>query len=481
MKRLIVYIGSLSQGVKASVALFFATVVTKGIAYITTPLYTRLLTAEEFGQTSVFLTCENLFGIVAMFCLSYGVFNNGMLDHTDHRDEYSFSMLVLSNLITVCTFGLLLCFYPQLRQWIGLDWPLMLLMGAIFMLQPAYNFWTSRQRYELRYKATVFWTIALAVLSPVAAILCIRSAGTGGRLYARIFGAESVLLTVYAGFYIYLAVRAKGRVEIRYWKAAVLFNLPLIPHYLSSTLLSSSDKLMISRLVSDAATAYYSVAYSVASVATIVWSAVNASLIPYTYEKCEVRDHAAIARVTKLLLMMVAAICLVVIVMAPEVVAVMATADYREAVYVIPPVVGGVFFQAHYFIYANIVYYYRKPKYVMYASVISTVLNIALNYVFIRRYGYIAAGYTTLICYIVQAAIDYVAMKRVVGESVYDMRFLGGLSLAVLAASLTSSLLYDHVLIRYVILAALLVLAVRYRNGIFGMLRSMKNDMDSGS
>lgn len=473
--------GTASQGVKASAALFFAMVVTKGIAYIATPFYTRLLTAEEYGQASVFLTCENLFGIVAMFCLSYGVFNNGMMDFPDRRDEYSFSMLVLSNLITVGTFGLLLCFYPWLKQLIGLDWPLMLLMGAVFLLQPAYNFWTSRQRYELRYKATVLWTIALALLSPIAAILCIRAAGTGGRLYGRIFGAESVMLVAYAGFYIYLAIRAKGRVEVRYWKAALLFNLPLIPHYLSSNLLASSDKLMISRLVSDAATAHYSVAYSVASVASIVWSAINASLVPYTYEKCKAKDHAAIARVTKPLLLMVAAICLMVIVMAPEVVAIMATADYKSAIYVIPPVVGGVFFQVHYFIYANIVYYYKRPKYVMYASVISTVLNIALNYVFIRRYGFIAAGYTTLVCYIVQAAIDYVAMKRVVGDSVYDMRVLGVLSLAVVVVALTSNLLYDYVLTRYVILVALLALAVRYRSEIIGMLRSMKNDMGSES
>ena len=466
----------IGQGTKASVALFFAMVVTKGIAYITTPLYTRLLTEEEYGQTSVFFTCESLFGIVTMFCLAYGVFNNGMLDYPEHRDEYSFSMLILSNIITVCTFGPLLLFYPLLRQWIGLDWPLMLLMGAVFLLQPAYNFWTSRQRYELRYKTTVFWTIVSAVLSPAVAVLCIRHAEAGNRLYARIFGAEIALIVIYIGFYVYLAVRAGGKVDVKYWRIAILFNLPLIPHYLSANLLSGSDKLMISLLVSDAATAHYSVAYSVASAASTVWSAVNASLIPYTYEKCKTKNYTAIAKVSEPLLLMIAAICLVVIVMAPEVVSIMATSGYRAAIYVIPPVVGGVFFQVQYFIYANIVYYYKKPKYIMYASVISSALNIALNYYFIRKYGYFAAGYTTLVCYIVQASIDYLAMKHVVGEQVYNMRFLGCLSLAVLFVALTSNMLYDYVIIRYVILATLLALVIHNRNKVFGMLRSIKND-----
>ena len=49
-------------------------------------------------------------------------------------------------------------------------------------------------------------------------------------------------------------------------------------------LLSSSDRIMISNLVNDSATAYYTVAYSVASIALIIWNAVNSSLVPFTYE-----------------------------------------------------------------------------------------------------------------------------------------------------------------------------------------------------
>ncbi|MBR2489711.1 MAG: oligosaccharide flippase family protein, partial [Clostridia bacterium] len=81
-------IKNLPAGVKASVAFFFASVITSGIAYIVTPIYTRLLSPEEYGQTSVFLTWVQVFGIIAMFCLHYGVFNNGMLDYKDKRDDF---------------------------------------------------------------------------------------------------------------------------------------------------------------------------------------------------------------------------------------------------------------------------------------------------------------------------------------------------------------------------------------------------------
>ena len=64
-------IGSFPKGVKASIAFFLSSLVTKGIAFITTPIFTRLLTAEEFGQVSLYYTWYKLFGIIAMFCLCY--------------------------------------------------------------------------------------------------------------------------------------------------------------------------------------------------------------------------------------------------------------------------------------------------------------------------------------------------------------------------------------------------------------------------
>lgn len=458
---------------KASIAFFLANAVHSGISYLVTPVYTRLLTTEEYGQTSVYMTWLSVFGTVAMFCLSAGVFNNGMIDHPDKRDEYSFSMLILSNIITLCFAGILFCLYPLIGGWLRLEKPLLLLMCVTFLLQPAYNFWVSRQRYELKYKTTVAWSIAVSVLSPLAAVICIFLFPQQ-RLYARIFGAEVSLICIYILFYGYLGYRSHFHLETKYWKAAFLFNLPLIPHYLSTYLLNSSDKLMISYLVGDSATAFYSVAYSVAAVVTIVWSAANSSLIPYTYEKCKEEKHEDISRVTLPILTAFAGVCVLMIMLAPEVVAIMATADYKEAIYAIPPIVGGVFFQVQYFIYANVIYYYKKPKYVMYASVTPTALNLLLNYIFISWFGYLAAGYTTFVCFLCQAAFDYFAMKKVVGKSIYNMRYIGGLSFAVALIGLFSNLLYEYAMIRYFVILCVLLVCIILRKRILSLIQEMR-------
>lgn len=464
----------LSIGVKASVAYFIASVISKGIAYLTTPIYTRLLTSVEYGKTSVFLTWQQVLGIIAMFNLSHGVFNNGMSDYKNKRDEYSYSMLILSNCITIIAGILLFASMQLFGNYLNLDYPFIVLMFALFMVEPAYNFWKSKQRYEYQYSYPVIWSVVQAVIYPLIAIIAIKCHAYGDRLYARIFGSEIPMLLVFLGFYLYIGQKTKWHLNTSYWKYAFIFNLPLLPHYLSSYLLSSSDKIMISHLVGDTSTAYYSVAYSVAAVGTIVWTAINGSLIPYTYKKCEEKDYAAINRVTIPILYTFASCCILIIILAPEVVKIMATKEYHEAIYTIPPIVGGVFFQVQYFVYANVLYYYKKPKYVMYGSLTATFLNLLLNYIFIRIFGYIAAAYTTLFCYLVQAIIDYYAMRNAVPEKIYDMKTIFWLSFGIIIIALVSNFTYDFYIIRYILLAALLATVYSFRKKIQNTLKSIK-------
>lgn len=458
---------------KASIVFLMVSMIQKGLAYITTPIYTNLLTTDEYGKVAVFLTWFQLIGIVAMFSLQAGVFNNGMLEYKDKRDEYMLSMLALSNLITAVSGIVLIVGFKFWNRFMRLDMPLMILMLLLFLTQPAMNFWQSRQRFSYKYKALAIATVSSCIVSPVAAVICILI-WPEHRLYARLFGAELALIAFYIFFYVQTIIKAHGKVNVSYWKFAFMFNLPLIPHYLSQYLLSSSDKLMISHLVGDTQTAFYNVAYSVAAVATIVWSAINTSLLPFTYENCKAKKFKRIADVTIPLMLVFAAACMTVIVFAPELIAIMAPPEYGIAIYVVPPVVGGVFFQCMYYIFANPIYYFKKPKYVMYASLIAAIINVILNYIFIPMFGFIAAGYTTIVSYMLQAFIDYLAMRKVMGFSIYNTKLLLGISAAVIAVSLVSALTYRFIFIRYGLFIAMLAVIYVNRRRLTDIFKTIK-------
>lgn len=459
--------------VVASIAFFTMSVIEKGLVFITSPIFTRMLTQAEYGQVSVFNSWISLLGVITMFCLSAGVFNLGLLDYKDERDSYSFSMLILSNIITLLCFIIMLILYPYTASFWGFDLPLLYLMFAIFFTQPAFNFWCARQRFEYKYKVMATIVITSAILSQTVAIGAIYYLPCD-KVYARLIGGYGVMIIFYAVIFAYIGAKAHWQLKISYWKEALLFNIPLIPHYLSGYILNHSDRIMIANMVGTIEAAKYSLAYTVALAVTVVWGAIHGSLLPYTYEKCRENNYSALSSITMVIMSLYAYLCFLLILLAPELVAIMAPSSYKECVYIVPPIVGGVFFLSQYSIFANIVYYYKKPKFIMFASVTTATLNIFLNWVFIPRYGYLTAGYTTLVCYLLQAIFDYYAMMKVTGRCVYNMKPLYALSVVILCAAVLGPYIYGNQLIRYTFIAVSILCVLPFRNNISSVISGIR-------
>ena len=122
--------------------------------------------------------------------------------------------------------------------------------------------------------------------------------------------------------------------------------------------------------------------------------------------------------------------------------------------YVIPPVAASVFFIFLYSLFSTIEYYYQKTGFIAVATCICAVLNLVLNYICIKIYGYYAAGYTTLICYIGLALLHYIFYKQVLKEEqicndLYDIKWIILLSVMVIAIMILMAMTYEQLWIRY--------------------------------
>lgn len=454
-------VSRLSPAAKSSLVLMATQMVQKGLQILTTPILTRFLTNAEYGQVSVFFSWYEIMIIFTEICLSKGVFNNGMMDFKLDRDCFSLSMYALTLVSTVTIGAGVTLFCRFIWNFMGLPVYLIAYMFFLQAFEGALSMWSVRQRFEFKYKALAAVTITIAILSPICGIVGIvvfrRNPVT-----ANIVCSRSIFLVAYFVLLLLLIKRAKGHVKLSYWKYALKFNLPLIPHYLSQHILNHMDRIQIAAIAGQASAGIYSLAYSGAAVVKLVWTSINASLIPWTYEKCEKGQFKEIDSLTRLLVLGYGIICAVVMFLAPEVVYVLAPASYYEGIYVIPSVIIGVYFSALYFIFANVVYYYKRPKYVMAGSVISAVVNVVLNALFIPRYGFLAAGYTTMISYLLQSAVDYWAMRKVSPDKIYDMRYIIGISVGVVAIGLVLNFIYGYQLLRYSLLLILVLYSAFY-------------------
>ena len=82
---------------------------------------------------------------------------------------------------------------------------------------------------------------------PIVGIFCVSV--TNDKVSARILGIALVELIGYAWLFFIQVKRGEVLFSKKYWVYALSFNLPLVPHYLSQTVLNSADRIMIRDLV----------------------------------------------------------------------------------------------------------------------------------------------------------------------------------------------------------------------------------------
>ena len=97
-----------------------------------------------------------------------------------------------------------------------------------------------------------------------------------------------------------------------------------------------------------------------------------------------------------------------------------------------------------------------------------------MNYVFIKQYGYIAAGYTTLASNLILTALHYINSRKIEKEKVYDFKFCI-LSVAIVMVScLLCNFIYDLKWIRYLLMLIIIALVLKLKNKLINAIILMK-------
>ena len=147
-----------------------------------------------------------------------------------------------------------------------------------------------RRRFIYDYKSVIAYTFINALLSPVAAIIAIVLFPKHAAL-AKIIGAGLVGIAIGVWIGVRSYIKGKKIYCSEYWRYALKFNLPLIPHYLSGILANSSDKLMINSMVGKAQAGIYSIAHSITGLIGLITQAINYSLIPFTLQSIKEKKY----------------------------------------------------------------------------------------------------------------------------------------------------------------------------------------------
>lgn len=465
---------AVSKEAKASLAYTVCSILQRAISYLTLPIFARLLSTEEYGLQTVYQSTMALLLIFTSLQLPYGSFSPAMMRYEADRDGYVSAIIGLCTLLSGVFLSLYLPFRSFWNRWLNLPDSLIILMVFEMLAATVTTLWMGRLRFEYRYKPIVALSLLSAVFSsliPLAAVLMSAHKGL-----ARIFAHSFVVILT--GLILSLHCFAKGRkfFDRAYWKYALGFNIPLVPYYLSQMIFNQSDRLMIDRFEGRSAAAQYGVAYSLAVVLNFVLNSINNSFIPWEYGNIKSGEPEKTKPVANAIAFLMAFLLLGIIALAPEIILVMAGEKYVPAIWVVPPVAMSLLFLFYTQLFGNVEFYHEEKMYLVLASLLSAITNVALNAVYIPKYGFVAAAYTTLFSFILFALCNYGMMKRTcqkhgMSANMYDYKTLILLALAFMSFGFVLMALYRYRLPRFTLIALVLAVLFVARRKVMALLQ----------
>lgn len=446
----------MENAAKAGIWYTISSIVLKGISIFTTPIFTRLLTTSDYGIVQTFLSWSSIFSILCSLNLGYSI-GRAKQDFPGKLNGYIGAMESLSMLVTAVIGITAVVFVKPVSRILGL-YPILIVLLVLYVLvQQIISLNQASFRYQYRYKENIFISFYGSVV-PVVLSLVFIQLQTDNKYLGKISGTviASSLLALYLLFF---QIKNKNiSINYCYWKYGLKISLPLIVHTISLNILSQSDRIVINSFCGSEAVGIYSLAYTYALLINVVLDSINQAWNPWFHDNYHLGNYRSISKNVKPLVVLGCMLGIGCISIAPEAILLLGGDRYLDGKWVVLPVVLGTVCQYVYSHYVIIEMHLKKTIYVSIGTVIAATINLLLNYLCIPRFGYIAAGYTTLVSYLILYAVHYGITRYCLHIRIYDDRFMILSIIVTMLISMTMAVLFSHIIIRYIFLILLCVI-----------------------
>lgn len=407
------------SALKAGIWYTISNFLIKAVPFITTPIFTRIMTEGEIGAFSNIMSWCSILAVIVTFEIFSSV-SIARFDYKDNLDEYISSSLLLGSLITFVFYICVLIFHSFFENLFMMDFQTINIVFIYLLVYPAIQMFQIRNQISYKYVSTIVAAIIECLLTSIVSLAC--TLAFSNRLQGRVLGFFVPSIIFSTIIYNYLMHKGK-RVSTKYWKYAIAISFPLIFHLLAGSLLTSSDRIMISKICGTEYAAIYSVSYMLATIVMVLWNSMNSAWSPWAYDMMDKKQYVKLKSNSKPYFIFFLIVVFSIIMLAPEMLLILGGSNYVDGKYIIPPVMVGCLFQFVYSLYVNIEFYHKKQKNIAIGTIIAACINIFLNILLLPKIGYVAAAYTTLIGYISLYIIHFMFVKRLNCEKWYDTNF----------------------------------------------------------
>ncbi len=437
---------------------------TKAIAFLLIPVYTRYLSPADYGILGIASTITAVLGILYPLGLNAAA----MRFYYDTPDESTQRDLLGTLALAVLSVGLALTLIlaatplgPALFSAIVKDIPFdpyirILLWTAFFTSASAVPLVIfrvqERPRRYVAYTAGGFLLTTAAILYFVVG----RRAGALGNLRGVMMASGVMAL-----LYLFTTFRHANLTFQREWlRKGIVYALPIVPHLMAHWALTLSDRSILNQFVPLDRVGIYTLGYQMSIALALVSHALNNAWMPFFYRLAgEESAQRKLARFFTYYLGIMVVTALGLALLGGDIIRVIANPEYHEAARLVPVITLAYLAQSFYYPAVFALFYRGKTQYLPLITGSAAALNIGANIALIPAWGIDAAAWNKVLAYTVLAAATLAVGQRVYPvpwerQRLAKLLAVGGVLFAVSHLLLQPLGLWPRVALRLGLLAA---------------------------
>lgn len=444
----------------------------QGLAFITLPLYTRLLSQEIYGLFNLYNAW------VALFSLVVGLQTGGSLSSArikfgyEGYNDYTRTALSLTNI----SFGLIFTIVYLFRDFFSQILDLPSFVVVLLLIQSYFSYMTGflGQYFIQQQKANTTLVISAfsAITNVMLSILLIYH--WDDDFLARVVGQLFPSFLITLGTLIYFYCKFDRPLVLRYIPFVLSVSLPLIFHHLGHQLLNQLDRIMLGKMMTVKEVGTYSFGYNVGLVIQIVLGSINTAWVPWFFEAKKTKLKHLDTIVIKYLSLGLF-LTLGYLTIFPELANLLGGQRYQDSHDFIGMIIVSYFFVFLYTFPVNIQFYHANTRYIPIGTLLAASFNLILNYWFIPILGVYGSAIATVLSYAALLFFHHSLSRRLYQYKDVSLKSYLLLSFVAICYACVMTLLIEIWLVRWSIgFIVLLVYVYYYRNDIMTFINSQK-------
>ena len=380
--------------------------------------YTNIFSVSEFGTISLYLIVFQCLTTIMSLDI-YTSFSRLYFDYVgEKRKDYVstiFWFFLVSSFVTICV-GLILM--PTLSNWISNDSKflyIIVLFSALFSVY--FNFFIRIFYIEHLSDRVLKYNISQSILNHSISFIFIGlfKLGVIGRLLGQMIGLFVLNPIVFLDAKRNKYFNIKLVFNIKMLMDVLRMNLPITISSIQGIALMYADRFFLKHFIGNSAVGIYTLAYMLGQGFSMIFEAISQAILPKIYNDMKVNPSKTICEIEKFAykyFLVLSLIIFFIMLFSSSIISIISNDSYSGAANALEIILIGFMVAGFYKMPIAILNFYKITWFYPYLSFISFIIPVVINFIFIPKYGIMAAAFSSFIGFYIHSSCLFILCSK---------------------------------------------------------------------